>query len=96
VKCAVGVLTLELLMAHSHSLKERRSVVNSLKERIRNRYNVSVAEADFGDVWQRAGLIITTGAAWPATADETLKNVLNFIDQDARAQVLMPSIRYYE
>lgn len=42
----VGVLTLELRIEHAHSLKEKRHVVKGLKERLRNKFNVSVAEIE--------------------------------------------------
>ncbi len=48
----VGVLTLEIRVEHSHSLKEKRHVVKSLKDRVRERFNVSVAEIDGLDSWQ--------------------------------------------
>ena len=51
---AIGVLTLELRLENSHSLKEKRHVVKSLKDRLRHKFNVSVAEIDYQDLWQRA------------------------------------------
>ena len=50
----IGVLTLELYIPHAHSLKEKRMVVRSLKERLRARFNVAVAELDHQDLWQRS------------------------------------------
>lgn len=51
---AIGVLTLEIHIEHAHSLKDKRSVVKGLKDRLRSRHNVSVAEIDYQDTWQRA------------------------------------------
>ena len=51
---AIGVLTLELRIESSHSLKEKRHVVQSLKDRLRHKFNVSVAEIAHQDLWQRA------------------------------------------
>ena len=50
----IGVLTLEMRLDNSHSLKEKRHVVQSLKERLRHKFNVAVAEIDCQDLWQRA------------------------------------------
>jgi uncharacterized protein YlxP (DUF503 family) len=50
----IGVLTLELHLPHAHSLKDKRMVVRSLKERLRARHNVAVAELDHQDLWQRS------------------------------------------
>jgi uncharacterized protein YlxP (DUF503 family) len=56
----IGVLTLEIRLEQSHSLKDKRHVVRSLKDRLRQRFNVSVAEIDFQDLWQRAMVAAVT------------------------------------
>lgn len=71
-------------------------MVNSIKERVKNRFNVSISEINIGDVWQRTQLLITTGAESPAHVEQTLQTVLRAIEDDDRVQVMMPSIRYYE
>ena len=96
MKYCLGLLTVELHMAENHSLKGRRSVMSSLKERLRSRFNVSVAEADFGDVWQRGGLIVSGAGASAASVEQALRGVLEFIDGDSRVQVIAPQIRFYE
>jgi len=50
----VGTLRLRLMIRASHSLKDKRRVIRSLKDRIRNRHNVSVAETDAQDSHQQA------------------------------------------
>jgi hypothetical protein len=50
----IGVLTLEIVLENSHSLKDKRHVVKSLKDRLRGKFNVAVAEIDCQDLWQRA------------------------------------------
>ena len=52
----IGTLEVELIVAESHSLKARRRVVRSLKDRIRSRFNVSVADVGDQDLWQRISL----------------------------------------
>mgnify|MGYP001603176644 FL=1 len=52
----VGVLTLEIQIPYSHSLKEKRAVLLKIRDRLRSRFNVAVAELDHQDVWQRATL----------------------------------------
>jgi len=56
----IGVLTLDLHIPASGSLKDKRRVLRSLKDRIHNKFNAAVAEIDFHDKWQRAGLGICT------------------------------------
>lgn len=57
---AIGVLTLEIRVEDSHSLKDKRHVVKSLKDRLRQKFNVSVAEIDYQDLWQRALIAAVT------------------------------------
>ncbi len=50
----VAVLTLEIHLPYAHSLKEKRVVVRKIKDRLRARFNVAVAEIGHQDLWQRA------------------------------------------
>ncbi len=52
----VGVLTLEIQLPYAHSLKEKRAVLRKMRDRLRARFNVAVAELDHQDVWQHATL----------------------------------------
>jgi uncharacterized protein YlxP (DUF503 family) len=52
----VGIVRIELHIPASRSLKDKRSVVRALKDRIRSRVHASVAEVDHQDLWQRAAL----------------------------------------
>jgi uncharacterized protein YlxP (DUF503 family) len=56
----IGVLTLEMRLEYAHSLKDKRQVVKSLKERLRGKFNVAVAEIDYQDLWQRGLLAAVT------------------------------------
>ncbi len=84
---AVGVLTLELRLGNSHSLKEKRHVVQSLKERLRNKFNVAVAEIDYQDLWQRAALAAVTVSTDHAHAEKVLRSV-----EDEAASLLGPEL----
>ena len=72
---SVGVLTLELRLEHAHSLKEKRHVVQSLKDRLRGKFNVAVAEIDCQDVWQRAVVAAVTVSADRVFAERLLRSV---------------------
>ena len=52
----VGVLTLDIQLPYAHSLKEKRAVLRKMRDRLRARFNVAVAELDHEDVWQHATL----------------------------------------
>ncbi len=72
---AIGVLTLEIHVEQSHSLKEKRHVVKSLKDRLRERFNVSVAEIDFLDSWQNSVIAAVTVANDRVRAEQILQAV---------------------
>ena len=72
---AIGVLTLELRLEDSHSLKEKRHVVESLKDRLRHKFNVAVAEIDYQDLWQRAVVAAVTVSPDHAHAAKVLQSV---------------------
>jgi uncharacterized protein YlxP (DUF503 family) len=71
----VGVLTLELHLNHSHSLKDKRHVVQSLKDRLRHKFNVAVAEIDYQDLWQRAVVAAVTVSSDHSRAELVLQSV---------------------
>ena len=83
----VGTVRIELFIPHSQSLKARRSVVNSIKERLRN-LGASVAEVGDSDLWQRAtlGLAVVGGEA--GVVDNVLARARRLVDGEFRAQVI--------
>src|SRR3954470_24654509 len=72
---AIGVLTLELRIESSHSLKEKRHVVQSLKDRLRHKFNVAVAEIANQDLWQRATVAAVTVSGDRVFAEKVLQSV---------------------
>jgi uncharacterized protein len=80
---AVGVLTLELRLDDSHSLKDKRHVVQGLKDRLRAKFNVSVAEIDYQDLWQRAAVAAVTVSSDRTHAEKVLRSV-----EDEAAEIL--------
>lgn len=56
----IALLTLDIHIPHAHSLKDKRMILRSLKDRLRTKFNVSVAEVDHQDLWQRAKVSAVT------------------------------------
>lgn len=77
----IGVLTLEIVLRNSHSLKDKRHVIKSLQDRLRARFNVAVAEIDYQDLWQRAVLAAVTVSSDHGHAEK----VLQAVEQEAAA-----------
>jgi uncharacterized protein YlxP (DUF503 family) len=76
----VALLSLELYLPASQSLKDKRMVLRRLKDRLRA-FNVAVAEVAHQDLWQRAGLGVVTVAASDTSAAATLSSVLETIER---------------
>jgi uncharacterized protein len=76
----VGVLKLTLFLPENHSLKGKRGVINKIKARVANTFNVSIAECDGQDLWQRAVLGVCQIGADAPYVDGTLRQVVRFID----------------
>ena len=72
---SVGVLILELRLEESHSLKDKRHYVKSLKDRLRSKFNVAVAEIDHQDLWQRGVIAVVTVSGDRTYAEQVLQNV---------------------
>ena len=72
---AIGVLTLEIRVENAHSLKDKRHVIKGLKDRLRHKFNVSVAEIDYQDLWQRALVAAVTVASDHAHGERVLQTV---------------------
>jgi uncharacterized protein YlxP (DUF503 family) len=76
----VGLLTLDLHIPGANSLKSKRMVIKSLIERIKNKFNVSVAEVDAQNLWQRSVI----GIAY--VSNETV--MINRVFEKIRTQVI--------
>lgn len=75
----IGVCTIEIHVPDSGSLKAKRHSLRSLKDRIRNKFNVSVAEVDNNDLWQKASLAVAAVSNDKSHLNQTLDHVLNMV-----------------
>jgi hypothetical protein len=89
----VALLSIELFLPMSQSLKDKRQVLRRLKDRI-GALNVAVAEVAHQDLWQRAGLGIVTVASSDAGAEQTLTSVLNEIERLEPGLVTQSQVEY--
>jgi len=71
----VGVVTVEIRVEDSHSLKEKRHVVKSLVERLKSRFNVAVAEIDGQETWQWSVIAAVTVSAERSHCEKMLRTV---------------------
>jgi len=91
----VGIGQVELYIPESGSLKSKRFVLKSIKTRIRNKFNVSVAEIDNNDKWQRSSLGIAVVSNDRRLVNSTLNQVFHLIEADFRIEILDQSIEIF-
>lgn len=88
----VGAALIEIRVHGSNSLKQKRGVVRSITHRLRNRYNVAVAEVGGQGTWQRAVIGITTVGHDAPTVRKRLEKALSFIESLNLAEVMASDI----
>ena len=82
----------ELHLPDVGSLKGKRHVLKGLKERVRARYEVSVAEVDHHDLWQRATLAIGCVSNDARHAGDVVSKAMDFIEEHVEGQVIDTSM----
>jgi uncharacterized protein YlxP (DUF503 family) len=75
-------------MPENGSLKGKRRVLRSVKDRLRSQFNVSVAEVEFQDLWQKAGLAVVIVSPDRNYADGALQKILNKVDSWNLAELM--------
>ena len=84
----IGVRSWELHLPGAHSLKEKRSVLKSLKDRLHNEFNVSVAETGHHEVWQSAELTACLVAGDRRQAESVLSSVDRFVEASPLCRIV--------
>ena len=84
----VGVLRIELAIGQAHSLKEKRRVIKSIKDRMSSKFNVSVAEVEAQDAWQRAVLAVALVANDARFVHQSLDRIVEWIRRQRDASLI--------
>ena len=90
----VGVCTIDLHLPGIGSLKGKRQILLSLKDRIQGKFNVSVAEVDANDLWQRAVLGVACVANDGRYANQVLDGVLNAIRANPAVELIKHQMEF--
>lgn len=88
----VGLCTIELHIPDSQSLKDKRHVLLSLKDRLRDKFNLSVAEVDGQDLWQRAVLGLACVANETRHVNQVLEQALNVIRATPAVEIVQSRV----
>jgi uncharacterized protein YlxP (DUF503 family) len=76
----IGVAECECMIYDAHSLKEKRAVLQRILTRLKQKFNVSVAEVGFQDVWQRTQIAIVVVTSTRVNTEYEINNALKLID----------------
>ncbi len=90
----IAVLTVDLYILDAASLKDKRSVIRRLKDRLRNKFNVSVAEVDYADKWQRAQLGIAQVGNDFIYLEKNMNKIYHLIENYEAVEVVEHFIEY--
>jgi len=90
----VGVCTVELFIPGSLSLKDKRQVLHSLKDRLRGKFNLSVAEVDAQDLWQKAVVGMACVANEGSHVNQVLDQALNVIRSLPTVEVVQARMEF--
>ncbi len=78
----------EFIIQTAHSLKEKRAVLQRMIKRTKQKFNVSVAEIDFQDVWQRTRIAVVTVASAKEAADREMNYALQYLQSNPEWEML--------
>jgi uncharacterized protein YlxP (DUF503 family) len=90
----IGLLVLDMHFPQARSLKDKRHSLNRIKDRIRPKHNIALAELDFQDKWQRALIGLVTISNDRAIVDSTLNRIRAEVEQTIDGQVLAADIQF--
>jgi uncharacterized protein YlxP (DUF503 family) len=91
----IGFLALEIFLPYSQSLKDKRKVLNTLRDRVRSRFNAAFAELDFQDKWQRSRIGIVTLNSQKGLVDEVLQKICRDVEENLEGEVILSEFHYF-
>lgn len=84
----IGTCLVDLRIPGCRSLKEKRQVVKALKDSVRRKYNISIAELDHQETWQRALIGVAAVSSDTRFANQVISKVINEIESNAKVEVI--------
>ncbi|MDB1947354.1 DUF503 domain-containing protein [Clostridium tertium] len=84
----VLVMSIKLRASWVHSLKEKRMVVKSIIQKLKNKFNISVNEVEDQDIHQSIVIAISSICLSSSQVDSTMENIINFIELNTDAELI--------
>jgi len=88
----IGACTLKLILYESNSLKDKRHIIRSIIDRLKSKFNISIAEIELNDSWKTAlvGFACVTNNS--NHANQIISNVIKYVDEDSRVEIVDQNI----
>lgn len=91
----IGYLELELNIPMVQSLKEKRSIIKSLKDKLKNKFNIAISEIGKNDIWQSSVLGLVTISNETTYLEQTFSKIIDFVDEFFGIEISKYNIEYY-
>jgi hypothetical protein len=91
----IGFLFFEIYFPYSHSLKEKRKILKSFKDRVKNKFNVALAELDYQDKWQRTRIGVVTLNTHKKPVDNLLNKIIVDAQENINGEIIDSQIHYF-
>lgn len=88
----IGSCMVEIIIYDANSLKDKRRVLKSIMEKLKSRFNISVAEVGLNDKWQRSMIGFACVTNDSVHSNKMISNVLNFIEVETRVEIINSEI----
>jgi uncharacterized protein YlxP (DUF503 family) len=91
----IGLLTLEIYIPYSHSLKEKRKTLNKIKDRLKKKYNIAFAELAYLNKWQRSKIGLVTLNTQKSMIEKIFQTIIREIEENIEGEILQKEIYYF-
>lgn len=84
----LGICTCEIFIFNANSLKSKRSVIKSIINKSKNRFNISIAEVGENDKWQKSVIAFSTISNDKKIVEESMEKVIDFFDSYSEIEII--------
>ena len=91
----IGLLTFDIYLPYSHSLKEKRKTLNKLKDRLKKKYNIAFAELDYLNKWQRSKIGMVTLNTQKNMIDKVFQKIILEAEENIEGEILRKEVIFF-
>jgi hypothetical protein len=91
----IGLLTLEIYIPYSHSLKEKRKTLNKIKDRLKKKFNIAFAELAYMNKWQRSKIGVVTLNNQKSLIEKIFQKIIQEVEENIEGEILQTELYYF-